>query len=126
MNRICLQLGCGEIMFNELRGLCTGSDSLSLGLIVTAWIYCLLYSFQSPCGSSYEGAVYVVFKMVLQLNTCKLMIWNLAHGHRLRNTCIIEYGDTPFELQVPFFVTYKHFYQFISGEFCLIFFFFLS
>lgn len=38
--------------------------------------YSLLYSFQSPCGSSfpYEGAMCVVFKMVLQPDTWKLII----------------------------------------------------
>lgn len=67
-------------MFNALQGLCTGSFSMSLGLIVTAESYSLLYSIQSPCGSSspYEGAVCVVFKMVLQPYTCKLITQHLA------------------------------------------------
>lgn len=79
-NCICQQLGCGEIMFNALQGLCTSSSTVSLGLIVAAESYSLLYSFQSPGGSSspYEGAACVVFKMVLQPNTCKLIIQCLA------------------------------------------------
>lgn len=77
-------------MFNAFQGLCTSSSSDSRGLIVTAESYSLLYSFQSPCGFSsslYEGAVCGVFKMVLQSNTCKLLIQCIAlpaprkHGH---------------------------------------------
>ncbi len=75
-------------MFNALQGLCTGSSSVSLGLIVTAESYSLLYSIQSPCGSSspYEGAVCVVFKMALQPNTCKLIIHCFAQKNA--STCV--------------------------------------
>lgn len=85
----CQQLGCGEIMFNALGGLCTGSSSVSLGRIVTAESYSLLYSFQSPRGSpssSYEGAVCAVFKMVLQPNTCELTIQHLALARESMST----------------------------------------
>lgn len=68
---------------------CVPAAPVSPGLIVTAESSSLLYSFQSPCGSSSpdEGAACVVFKMVLQPNTCELIIETTSTGLEI---CIVR------------------------------------
>lgn len=73
MNNSCQQLGCGKIMIYALPVPGTSISSTSRGLIVIAESYSLLYSSQSSCGSSsYEGAVYVAFKMILSFVGCMI------------------------------------------------------
>lgn len=57
MDRICQQLGRGDITFIMHQQAVHRQPLSNPGLIVTAGIYCLLYSFHSSCGFSLGGGV---------------------------------------------------------------------
>lgn len=81
MNCIRQQLGCGKIMFNALQGLCVPAAPLfawALLLLQKATVYCISFNPLVDLLFLIMGAVCVVFKMVLQPNTCKLRIQCLA------------------------------------------------